>query len=83
MKANIQPLPDCFVPIYKKGSMWSVGGALGTGSTKTHEIVREPDFPKPVNLGGRCLRYRLSEVMAWAESKREGAVPADSPSASV
>ena len=67
---NTNPIVDCFVPIYRKGSMWSVCGVLGTGATKAHEIVKEPDFPKPVDLGGRCVRYRLSEVLAWAASKR-------------
>lgn len=82
MTANQQP-QDCFIPVIRDGSALSVCGVLCIGRTKAGEIIKAPDFPKPVDLGGRCLRYRLSEVMAWAESKREGAVPADSPSASV
>lgn len=67
---NANPIADCFVPIYRKGSMWSVCGVLGIGATKTHQLIKSPDFPKPVDLGGRCVRYRLSEVLAWAASKR-------------
>lgn len=82
MTANQQP-QDCFIPLVRDGSALSVCGVLCVGRTKAGEIIKAPDFPKPVNLGGRCLRYRLSEVMAWADSKRADAVPADSPSASV
>lgn len=72
MTANQQP-QDCFIPVIRDGSALSVCGVLCIGRTKAGEIIKAPDFPKPVDLGGRCLRYRLSEVMAWAESKREGA----------
>lgn len=80
MTTNQQP-QDCFIPLVRDGSALSVCGVLCVGRTKAGELIKEPDFPKPVNLGGRCLRYRLSEVMAWADSKRADAVPAESPSA--
>lgn len=80
MTANPQP-QDCFIPVVRDGSALSVCGVLCIGRTKAGEIIKASDFPKPVDLGGRCLRYRLSEVMAWAASKRTDAVPADSPSA--
>lgn len=80
MTVNPQP-QDCFIPVVRDGSALSVCGVLCIGRTKAGEIMKAPDFPKPVDLGGRCLRYRLSEVMAWAASKRADAVPADSPSA--
>ena len=82
MAENTQ-IPDCFIPITKKNSDKTICGVFNVGVTTAHEIIKAPDFPKPVRLGGRCLRYRLSEVMAWADSKRADAVPADSPSASV
>lgn len=82
MTANSQP-QDCFIPLVRDGSALSVCGVLCIGRTKAGELIKEPDFPKPVSFGGRCLRYRLSEVMAWADSKRADAVPAESPSASV
>lgn len=81
MTVNPQP-QDCFVPLVRNGSALSVCGVLCIGRTKAGEIIKASDFPKPVDLGGRCLRYRLSEVMAWAASKRTDAVPAESPSAS-
>lgn len=81
MTVNPQP-QDCFVPLVRNGSALSVCGVLCIGRTKAGEIIKASDFPKPVDLGGRCLRYRLSEVMAWAASKRTDAVPADTPGAS-
>lgn len=69
MTANYQP-QDCFIPLIRDGSTLSVCGVLCIGRTKAGELIKTPDFPKPVNFGGRCFRYRLSEVMAWAESKR-------------
>lgn len=75
MTANSQP-QDCFIPIIKAGSLLSVCGVLGIGRTKAGEIIKEPDFPQPIDLGGRCIRYRLSEVMAWAEAHRLDVVPA-------
>ena len=74
MTAKNQP-QDCFIPIIKAGSLLSVCGVLGIGRTKAGEIIKEPDFPQPIDLGGRCIRYRLSEVMAWAEAHRLDAVP--------
>lgn len=76
MTANNQP-QDCFIPIIKAGSLLSVCGVLGIGRTKAGEIIKEPDFPQPVDLGGRCIRYRLSEVIAWAEGKRASAMLSD------
>lgn len=83
IREPINLVSDCFIPIIKAGSLLSVCGVLCIGRTKAGEIIKASDFPKPVDLGGRCLRYRLSEVMAWAASKRTDAVPADSPGASV
>lgn len=82
IREPINLVSDCFIPIIKAGSLLSVCGVLGIGRTKAGEIIKEPDFPQPVDLGGRCIRYRLSEVIVWAASKRTDAVPADSPSAS-
>ena len=75
MKANIQSLPDCFIPIIRNDSPLSVCGVLSIGRTKAGELIKSSDFPRPVNLGGRCVRYRLSEVLAWAEAHRLDAVP--------
>ena len=83
IREPINLVSDYFIPIIKAGSLLSVCGVLGIGRTKAGELIKEPDFPKPVSFGGRYLRYRLSEVMAWADSKRADAVPAESPSASV
>ena len=65
MTANQQP-QDCFIPLVRDGSVLSVCGVLCIGRTKAGELIKAPDFPKPVDLGGRCLRYRLSEVSLLA-----------------
>ena len=83
IREPINLVSDYFIPIIKAGSLLSVCGVLGIGRTKAGEIIKEPDFRQPVDLVGRCIRYRLSEVIAWAASKRTDAVPAESPSASV
>lgn len=69
MAENIQ-IPDCFIPITKKNSDKTICGVFNVGETTAHEIIKAPDFPKPVRLGSRVVRYRLSEVLAWAASKR-------------
>lgn len=69
MTATNRP-QDCFIPLIRDGSELTVCGVLSIGRTKAGELIKQPDFPKPINLGGRCLRYRLSEVLAWANSKR-------------
>ena len=74
MTENKQP-QDCFIPLIRDGSPLSVCGVLCIGRTKAGEIIKASDFPKPVYLGGRCFRYRLSEVMEWAEAHRLDAVP--------
>lgn len=77
IREPINLVSDCFIPIIKAGSLLSVCGVLGIGRTKAGEIIKEPDFPQPVDLGGRCIRYRLSEVISWAEGKRASAAPSD------
>lgn len=76
IREKINPPADCFIPIVRNDSTLSVCGILSVGRTKAGEIIKAPDFPKPVSLGGRCVRYRLSEVLAWVESKRERTAPA-------
>lgn len=71
---------DCFIPVVRNDSPLSVCGVLSIGRTKASELIKESEtngFPKPINLGGRCLRYRLSEVLEWAASKRVDSVPSE------
>ena len=78
MAKKISQAPaDCFIPIIRNDSALSVCGVLNIGRTKAGEIIKADDFPRPVNLGGRCLRYRLSEVLAWADAQRADPAPSE------
>lgn len=67
---------DRYIPLTKVGADMTVCSVLCIGRTKAGEIIKEPDFPKPIDLGGSCYRYKLSEVVAWAEAHRRGACEA-------
>ncbi len=42
--------------------------------TAAYELTRRPEFPAPVQVSRRCLRWWASEVNAYADSlQREGA----------
>ena len=44
------------------------------GRTAAYELTRRPEFPAPVQLSRRCLRWWASEVDAYADTlQREGA----------
>ena len=41
----------------------------GLGRTRRHELAKEGKFPKKVKISDRASGYRLSELMAWLESR--------------
>ncbi len=44
------------------------------GRTAAYELTHRPDFPAPVRVSRRCLRWWASEVNAYADAlQREGA----------
>jgi len=44
------------------------------GRTAAYELTRRPEFPAPVQVSSRCLRWWAGEVNAYAASlQREGA----------
>ena len=44
------------------------------GRTAAYELTHRPDFPAPVRVSHRCLRWWASEVNAYADAlQREGA----------
>jgi predicted DNA-binding transcriptional regulator AlpA len=61
------------------------------GRTAAYELTRRPDFPAPVQVSRRCLRWWASEIDAYADTlQRHGAQhrtrdtttrPANSPGA--
>lgn len=55
---------------------------LGNISMMTlHRRGQEPDFPKPIRIGGGTFRW-LSEVMAYIRLKAEQTTEADVPTTS-
>lgn len=42
-----------------------------TGLTRTtiYRMMREADFPEPLKIGARAVRWKESEVIAWIESR--------------
>lgn len=41
---------------------------LDISERKFHELRKREDFPRPVVLGARVVRWRVAELMAWAAS---------------
>ena len=42
---------------------------LGLGRSQTDEVVKQPDFPKPVPLSGRPA-WREADLLAWMTAPR-------------
>lgn len=48
---------------------------IGTGKTARYERQDpksenyDPDWPKPIVLSARCVRYRSDEIQAWLDKK--------------
>jgi len=46
--------------------------AIGVGRTRFWALRKsDPTFPKPVRLGERAITFRRSELLAWAEGRKE------------
>ncbi|KXB30785.1 hypothetical protein AT959_08630 [Dechloromonas denitrificans] len=49
--------------------------ATGLGKTKIYDSLNpesdgfDPDFPKPVVLSRRCVRWRSDEIQGWLDKK--------------
>lgn len=41
----------------------------GLGRTRRYELARLGKFPQKIKLSDRASGYRLSELMAWLESR--------------
>ena len=42
---------------------------LSVSERKFHELRREAGFPQPIELGPRCLRWRVSDLESWLQSR--------------
>ena len=41
---------------------------IGVSRSTLHRMVSDNRFPRPIRVGLRAVRWRLSEVLAWMES---------------
>jgi len=68
-------VPDGVDPRHIFLTARDVMARYGWGRTKCYEMLRRPDFPRPV--GGD--RYRLDTLMAWEDAQLEPAPQQSSP----
>lgn len=51
-------------------SILDVADALGVAERTAHKLrTNDPDFPKPIALSERCLRWRVSDLQAYIDAK--------------
>ena len=43
---------------------------LGIGRTAGYALINKPDFPAPISVSSKTLRWVASEVMNWLDSQR-------------
>ena len=42
---------------------------IGVSRSTLHRMVSDNRFPTPIRVGLRAVRWRLSEVLVWMESR--------------
>ena len=45
-----------------------------------YQAMAENDFPRPIRVGKRSVRWFEDEILAWLESRERGGSPPDAPS---
>lgn len=60
-------------------SIDQIAALFGVGRRTAYVLRERPDFPKPVRLGERTVRYRASDVHRFVEQLAAEAVPAAEP----
>lgn len=60
-------------------SIDQIAALFGIGRRQSYELRKRPDFPKPVRLSERTVRYRASDVHSFVEQLAAEAVPAAEP----
>ncbi|MGY3873154.1 helix-turn-helix transcriptional regulator [Aeromonas dhakensis] len=50
-----------------------VSTRLGVSRSTVERLRRNPEacFPKPINIGPNSVRYNLTEIEQWLESRRK------------
>ena len=57
-----------YVPMSAKEGP-SVCAILGLSSATVKRIAkRDPTFPRPIVVASNCYRYKIDEIIAWADS---------------
>ena len=64
---------DSITPALTFKNVTWVCGYIGCCKSTLYRMVVAGDFPKPVLLTARHKAWRLSDVIAWAESRGEAA----------
>ena len=42
---------------------------LSVSERKFHALRKQDGFPQPIQLGPRCLRWRMSDLQGWLQSQ--------------
>jgi predicted DNA-binding transcriptional regulator AlpA len=60
-----------YIPLYDKNGGMSVCTVLSLSRTKVRELAKQAaDFPQPIQYSPTCLRYKLADVLSWADAQR-------------
>lgn len=43
---------------------------IGLGRSATHNLTRQPGFPRPYRINARTLRWDRNEVLTWLEERK-------------
>ena len=42
---------------------------VGLSCATVYRLMGSGDFPRPIRLGGRCVRWKATDLLAWIESR--------------
>ena len=42
-----------------------VQARIGLGTSTLYRLMRQRDFPPPLKIRGKCVRWRENEIEAW------------------
>lgn len=50
-------------------SLHEVRRLIGLGKTSVYAMLKRGDFPRPLRVGQRSVRWRASEVRDWMDAR--------------
>jgi len=53
-------------------TMSEIRAMLKIGRTAGYELINRSDFPAPISISSKCLRWVGSEVENWINSQKKG-----------